>query len=680
MRTLDGANNFSPWSEVRRFIVGAPTWTNFAATSLTPNGVVGGSTIVGKVHILNVAPPGGQVYTLTSDIPAVASVPPSVTIPAGQSSATYTVTTHNVSVSTPVRLTVWSEGNGDHPILWVDPAGGPPGAATLSSLALAPSSVTGGAASQGTVTLSGSAPTGGALVSLSSSSSSVTVPSTVTVASGASSASFTATTTDVTTSTAATVTATLNGTSRTATLTVTPAGGGGGGAPGFNSPTANAADTGGDGNGFQSSPLNAHGDDAAVATDTNSGSGTSTSCTNSGKDRHRFYNYGFSIPTGMSVTGIEVRLDARADSTSGSPRMCVQLSWDGGTTWTTAKTTATLGTSMTTFTLGSATDTWGRTWSATNLANAGFRVRVINIAGSTSRDFFLDWVGVRPHYAATAPAALSAVSVSPSTVTGPNASTGTVTLTAAAPAGGFPVTLTSSSSAATVPANVTVAQGNTTATFAITTTAVATSTSATITASAGGVTRTTNLTVTPPPPAASLSAVTLSPTSVVGGTSSQGTVTLTGAAPAGGLIVSLSSNNTAATVPGSVTVASGSTAANFTAATTAVGAATPVTITATHAGVTRTASLSVNPQGTTVSLTVTASGRSGERVTSSPTGINVAVTGSGSASFPAGTQITLSVTNGRDAIWSGACSSGGNKTRTCTFTLNAAASVSANVQ
>ena len=45
-----------------------------------------------------------------------------------------------------------------------------------------------------------------------------------------------------------------------------------------------------------------------------------------------------------------------------------------------------------------------------------------------------------------------------------------------------------------------------------------------------------------------------------------------------------------------------------------------------------------------------------------------------------GTPITLSVTNGRDAIWSGACSSGGNKQRTCTLTLSGNASVAANVQ
>jgi len=38
------------------------------------------------------------------------------------------------------------------------------------------------------------------------------------------------------------------------------------------------------------------------------------------------------------------------------------------------------------------------------------------------------------------------------------------------------------------------------------------------------------------------------------------------------------------------------------------------------------------------------------------------------------------VSNTRDAIWSGACSSGGNKAKTCTLTLTGNASVSANVQ
>src|SRR6185436_5873822 len=79
-------------------------------------------------------------------------------------------------------------------------------------------------------------------------------------------------------------------------------------------------------------------------------------------------------------------------------------------------------------------------------------------------------------------------------------------------------------------------------------------------------------------------------------------------------------------------------------------------------------------------LTVTASGRGGERVRSTPAGIDVAVGQSQSASFVSGTSVTLSATNGRDVIWSGVCSSGGQKTKTCTFTLTANASETANVQ
>ena len=105
-----------------------------------------------------------------------------------------------------------------------------------------------------------------------------------------------------------------------------------------------------------------------------------------------------------------------------------------------------------------------------------------------------------------------------------------------------------------------------------------------------------------------------------------------------------------------------------------------MTITAGAAGVTRTAALTVNPQPQAATLTVTATGRGGERVTSTPTGINVAVGSGGFASFAVGTAITLRATNERDVIWSGACSSGGNKTKTCTFTLNGNATVTANVQ
>jgi len=99
-------------------------------------------------------------------------------------------------------------------------------------------------------------------------------------------------------------------------------------------------------------------------------------------------------------------------------------------------------------------------------------------------------------------------------------------------------------------------------------------------------------------PTAALSSVSLSPTAVVGGSTSQGTVQLTSAAPSGGAVVALSSSNTsAAGVPASVSVAAGGTSATFTITTNAVSTATTVTIAGTYNAVTRNASLTVSPAG-----------------------------------------------------------------------------------
>ena len=143
-----------------------------------------------------------------------------------------------------------------------------------------------------------------------------------------------------------------------------------------------------------------------------------------------------------------------------------------------------------------------------------------------------------------------------------------------------------------------------------------------------------------------------------------------------------SSNPTVASVPASVTVTAGATSASFGVTTTAVTAATSVTVNGAFGGASRTATLSVNaqPPGQSATLSVTATGRNGERVTSSPAGINVAVGSTGSATFTTGTSITLRASDGRDVVWSGACSSGGNKVKTCTFTITSSTSVSANVK
>jgi len=102
------------------------------------------------------------------------------------------------------------------------------------------------------------------------------------------------------------------------------------------------------------------------------------------------------------------------------------------------------------------------------------------------------------------------------------------------------------------------------------------------------------------PTTTSLSAVSVSPTSLVGGGSAQGTITLTGGAPTGGALVSLSSANpSVAAVPSSVNVTAGASNASFTVTTSAVTTNTSVVITATYAGVSRTTTLTVTPASST---------------------------------------------------------------------------------
>ena len=156
---------------------------------------------------------------------------------------------------------------------------------------------------------------------------------------------------------------------------------------GWRNPGAQSSDSGGDGNGFESGASNAMSDAGSSATNSN-GAG----------DRHRFYNYGVSIPAGCKVKGIEVRLDWRMDSTSGRSSMGVNLSADGGSTWTGTKTDSVESTSDHTAMLGSASDVWGGSFDATSMGNGTFRVRVTSNSDSSLRDFYLDWVPVRVTY------------------------------------------------------------------------------------------------------------------------------------------------------------------------------------------------------------------------------------------------------------------------------------------
>ncbi len=228
-----------------------------------------------------------------------------------------------------------------------------------------------------------------------------------------------------------------------------------------------------------------------------------------------------------------------------------------------------------------------------------FTITTSGVAATTAVTIQATYVGASRTATVTVnPAALDTLDLTTSSVAGGNSVTANhVHLTGHAPPSGAVVSLTSSNPAvAAVPASVTVAAGaSTSPDFTITTVSVASSTPVTITATYAGVSKTATLTVNP---TAALSSLTLSPATVVGGWSpSANTVTLTGPAGPGGAVVTLtSSNSSVATPPASVTVAEGATVSpDFTITTSGVAAQTVVTIQATYMGVTKTATLIVNP-------------------------------------------------------------------------------------
>lgn len=139
--------------------------------SFVPNRVAGGGSAIGTVTLDGNAPSTGAEITLSAitNPGFIGSLPPSVTIPAGQRSATFTVVTTLVPSNTfSVIRATYNATNRDATLLIDNIA--------LSNFTLSPTTVNGGANTTGTVTLNQPAPPGGAFVNISSASPSVNIP------------------------------------------------------------------------------------------------------------------------------------------------------------------------------------------------------------------------------------------------------------------------------------------------------------------------------------------------------------------------------------------------------------------------------------------------------------------------------------------------------------------------
>ena len=126
-------------------------------------------------------------------------------------------------------------------------------------------------------------------------------------------------------------------------------------------------------------------------------------------EKHQFYNFNLddSIPASAEIDGISVRLDWKADSATGWPHFNVELSWNGGTSWTDPKTSAVgSGSEERHGVPESGTDQWqvggqDRDWSVSEFTNSNFRVRLecdCHLENCSSRDWSLDHVAVRVYW------------------------------------------------------------------------------------------------------------------------------------------------------------------------------------------------------------------------------------------------------------------------------------------
>jgi hypothetical protein len=202
-KSTDAGENWS--------LSGHPT---LVSLRVNPDIVIRGTASTGTVILNAAAPEGGAVVELSSNETAAASVPGSVTVTAGATSANFAISTGPLS-RLPVTISATHDDLARSAALFVVPA--------LSNAALNPYRVPGGIASSGTVWLSLPPSADGAVVSLSSSNAALAaVPVAVTVAAGATSASFAVSSSAVAESTTVMITAAYGGDARLMALELVP--------------------------------------------------------------------------------------------------------------------------------------------------------------------------------------------------------------------------------------------------------------------------------------------------------------------------------------------------------------------------------------------------------------------------------------------------------------------------
>ena len=623
---------------------------------------------------LNKATTSAATVSLASNN-GLLTVPANVTIATGQSSATFTATSGTVSSSQSALVTATLSGQSQQATISLAAA------AQLTSLTCSPATVNAPGTSICTATLTAAA-SSAASVTLSSNNVNITVPGSVSIGSGLSSATFTATVAAVTTDQTALLTGTLNGLSQTFTLSAA--------APAQLTSIACAPSTLGSN---ASSTCTVTLNKAAISAATvslASNNGVLTVPANvtvaSGQTSATFTATSGTVSSSQSAV-VAATLSGQTKQATISLAAAVQVS---SLTCSPATVNAP-GTSTCTATLtGAATSATSITLSSTNvnmtvpgsvnigsgLSSATFTATVAALTSNQSALLTATLNGISQSFtlSATAPAPvqLTSVACAPSTMASNASSTCTVTLNQTATSAAA-VSLASNNGLLTVPVSVTVASGQSSATFTAASGAVSSSQSAIITATLSGQSQ--QATISLAATSTQLTSLSCSPAAVTGPGTATCTATLT--APASSAAsVTLLSNNTSVTVPGSVNIGAGLSSATFTATVAAVTTNQAALLTASWNGVSKTVTISAQvAKGQPKSLHCTPSSMSGNRSGKCAVTLNAAATADSVVSIKSSNSLlsvpqSITIPAGQDSVTFDASSGSVSTNQNATITAD----------
>lgn len=156
---------------------------------IQPMQITSGDTATGTVTLRQNAPAGGALVTIVANT-NFPQFPPHVLVPEGQRSATFTITTSPACSQRQTLFEAVYEGQPSRPKTRLRTLPSSDACIDLAGLSLSSSSIAPGETVTGTVTMSGPALDGGSLVSLSSTLAVFDLPETVLIPEGEASATF----------------------------------------------------------------------------------------------------------------------------------------------------------------------------------------------------------------------------------------------------------------------------------------------------------------------------------------------------------------------------------------------------------------------------------------------------------------------------------------------------------